>query len=529
MKAHITPLIYLLSSFIGIAQIPDSSAIKFAQNISADEAKKHLSILASDEYEGRETGKEGQKKAAAYIAAYFKSIGLETATDESYLQKFPLTQSTSENFTMYVGNKKFDLYQDYYVFPYGNPLKYKTKNILFLGYGISDEKYNDYKNVDVKDKILLVLDGEPLTQDSISLITGTKKPSPWNKNTRMKLEAARKNGAAAIFIINEKFETDAKHIKHLFDSPVMKLETTETKVERKIFRGGISIKAANDILSFAKHKGGTQMETVENIQKKIIETKAPVSLSIKTHYSMEIKNTIEKISSENVLGVIKGSELPNEYIFISAHYDHIGVIDGKVYNGADDDGSGTVGMMGIAKGFIKAKEAGVGPKRTIVFLANAGEEKGLLGSSYYVEHPIFALENTVCDLNIDMIGRGDEAHQNDSNFVYIIGSDKISTDLHKINELCNSAYTHMQLDYTYNNENDPNRFYYRSDHYNFARKGIPIIFYFNGTHADYHQEGDEVSKINFPLLVKRSQLTFYTAWEIANRKERIKIDVILNK
>ena len=175
MKAYISPLIYLLFSFIGFAQIPDGNAIKFAQNISAADAKKHLSILASDEYEGRETGKEGQKKAAAYIAAYFKSIGLETATDESYLQKFPLMQSTSENFNMSVGNKKFDLYQDYYVFPYGNPLKYKTKNILFLGYGISDEKYDDYKNVDVKDKILLVLDGEPLTQDSISLITGTKK------------------------------------------------------------------------------------------------------------------------------------------------------------------------------------------------------------------------------------------------------------------------------------------------------------------------------------------------------------------
>jgi Zn-dependent M28 family amino/carboxypeptidase len=185
--------------------------------------------------------------------------------------------------------------------------------------------------------------------------------------------------------------------------------------------------------------------------------------------------------------------------------------------------------MEIAQAFMQAKQAGITPKRSIVFLTVSGEEKGLLGSAYYVEHPVFPLTNTVCDLNIDMIGRGDEEHKNDSNFVYIIGSDKISTDLHAINENANQTHTQLKLDYTYNNENDPNRFYYRSDHYNFAKKGIPIIFYFNGTHADYHQEGDEVSKINFPLLAKRAQLVFYTAWEVANREERIKADVIVPK
>ncbi|HEY4799950.1 MAG TPA: M28 family peptidase, partial [Bacteroidia bacterium] len=195
----------------------------------------------------------------------------------------------------------------------------------------------------------------------------------------------------------------------------------------------------------------------------------------------------------------------------------------------DDDGSGTTGVLEIANAFEKAKEAGFTPKRSIVFMTVAGEEKGLLGSSYYTSHPVFSIEKTVCDLNIDMIGRGDEEHKNDSNFVYIIGSDKISTDLHKINEKANATYTKLKLDYKYNDPQDPNRFYYRSDHYNFAEKGVPIIFYFNGVHEDYHQETDEVQKINFPLLVKRARLVFFTAWEVANRKDRIVSDVKQDK
>lgn len=240
---------------------------------------------------------------------------------------------------------------------------------------------------------------------------------------------------------------------------------------------------------------------------------------------MEIINKSDKINSENVIGVVEGTEFKDEVIFITAHYDHLGVRDGKVYNGADDDGSGTVAVMEMAEAFAKAKEAGFAPKRTIAFMAVTGEEKGLLGSSYYTDHPIFPIANTVCDLNIDMIGRYDDEHKKDSSFVYLIGSDKISTDLHKINEHANNTYTKLTLDYKFNDPDDPNRFYYRSDHYNFAEKGVPIIFYFNGVHADYHEETDEISKINFDLLVKRAQLVFYTAWEVANREERIKSDV----
>lgn len=228
--------------------------------------------------------------------------------------------------------------------------------------------------------------------------------------------------------------------------------------------------------------------------------------------------------SENVVAFIKGSTHPNQYVIISAHYDHLGKIDGRLYPGADDDGSGTSAVLEIAEAFKLASESGHRPKRSVVFLNLTGEEEGLFGSKYYTENPIFPLENTVTNLNIDMIGRVDDAHKNDSNFIYLIGSDKLSVDLHKISEHANDTYTHLKLDYTYNDEKEPNRFYYRSDHYNFAKHNIPIIFYFNGVHDDYHQPSDTPDKINYDLLKKRAQLVFYTAWEVANRSKRIKVD-----
>jgi Zn-dependent M28 family amino/carboxypeptidase len=228
--------------------------------------------------------------------------------------------------------------------------------------------------------------------------------------------------------------------------------------------------------------------------------------------------------SENVLAYIKGSEKPDEIVVISTHYDHLGIKNGEIYNGADDDGSGTVAVMEIAEAFQKAVENGNGPKRSILFLHVTGEEKGLLGSKYYTNAPVFPLINTVVNLNIDMIGRVDDEHENKPNFVYLIGSDKLSSELHLLSEEINNKFSKLILDYKYNDEKDPNRFYYRSDHYNFAKNNIPIIFYFNGTHQDYHRPSDTPDKINYELLTKRSQFIFYTAWEIANREHRIIVD-----
>lgn len=233
----------------------------------------------------------------------------------------------------------------------------------------------------------------------------------------------------------------------------------------------------------------------------------------------------EPRSSENVIAFIKGSEKPEEIIVISAHLDHVGMDnEGNVFNGADDDGSGTVAIMEIAQAFQKAVKDGKGPKRSILFLHVTGEEIGLYGSRYYTENPLFPLENTVCNLNIDMIGRIDPEKKENPNYIYLIGSNKISQELQDISAEVNEKYTQLELDYKYDDPDDPNRFYYRSDHYNFAKNNVPIIFYFNGVHEDYHKITDTPDKIEYDLMAERAKLIFLTAWEVANRENRIIID-----
>jgi len=221
-------------------------------------------------------------------------------------------------------------------------------------------------------------------------------------------------------------------------------------------------------------------------------------------------------ASQNVIAYIEGTEFPNEYIYITAHSDHEGVIDGLIYSGADDNGSGTAAVLEMAEAFIKASKQGYAPKRSIVFLHVTAEEVGLHGSRYYTNNAIFPIENTISTLNIDMIGRVDKRHKNNENYIYVIGSDRISTELDFIVREANEEFTNLELDYKYNALNDSNRYFNRSDHYNFALKDVPVIFFFNGEHEDYTKPTDTPEKINYPLLTKRTKLIFATAWYLAN-------------
>lgn len=228
--------------------------------------------------------------------------------------------------------------------------------------------------------------------------------------------------------------------------------------------------------------------------------------------------------SENIWAYIEGSEKPDEVLVISAHYDHVGIKNGDIYNGADDDGSGTVAVMEMAKAFAKAKKDGHGPKRSILFLHVTGEEHGLHGSRYYSENPLFPIANTIADINIDMIGRRDVEHAQTNNYVYVIGADRLSSDLHNAVVSQNEKYTKVALDFKFNDPKDPNHFYERSDHYNFAKHGIPAVFFFNGVHEDYHGKGDEPEKIEYDALTKRTKLAFVVAWDLANRAQRPVVD-----
>lgn len=230
--------------------------------------------------------------------------------------------------------------------------------------------------------------------------------------------------------------------------------------------------------------------------------------------------------SQNIISYIEGSEFPDEYVFITAHSDHEGVINGEIYPGADDNGSGTAAVLEMAEAFKKAADEGYRPKRSIVFLHVTAEEVGLHGSRYYTENPIFPIENTVATLNIDMIGRIDKGHEEGDNYIYVIGADRASTELDFIVQKANSEFVNIDLDYRYNDERDTNRYYYRSDHYNFALKGVPVVFFFNGEHDDYTKPTDTPDKINYPLLTKRAKLIFATAWYLANSPDRLNVEII---
>lgn len=261
-----------------------------------------------------------------------------------------------------------------------------------------------------------------------------------------------------------------------------------------------------------------------------VDNEIPSPLGYDNYYQRIPKSYFSKESpsTQNVVAYIEGSDYPEEVIVISAHLDHLGTSNEVTYFGADDNASGTAAVMEMAQAFALAKSDGYGPKRSLLFLHLTAEEIGLLGSNYYIKHPIYALENTVANLNIDMIGRVDKFYEEkqQEDYVYIIGADRLSTKLHYISEAANDQFTNLTLDYKYNDEGDSNRYYYRSDHYNFANRNIPVIFYFNGEHQDYHQPTDTPDKINYPLLKKRTQLIFSTVWYLANSEERLEVDEI---
>lgn len=495
----------------------------YAARITAADLKTHLYVLASDSLEGRETGTAGNLKAAHYIADYFKKIGLpKSVGDSSFFQKMVYTNLSWNSIAMRVnGNYKRHQF-DYFALPAAHPAKTPDKEetieaneVLFLGYGIDDEKYSDYKKTDVKGKIILIYTGEPVKGDSVSVITGRKQLSNWSVDLPRKLRVAYQKGAKMVLILDptilKSVQQNRNQFSRNFAGDVEKIEGVypphayiSSDVVKEII-GNNSAKFAKTRISCEKGKAK--------------------SLSLKCTFSYAFNKHFTQLIGNNVVAFIEGSDpkLKNEYIIVSAHYDHLGKRGKETFYGADDNASGTSTVLEIAEAFAEAKKQGKGTRRSIICMLVTGEEKGLLGSAYYVKYPIFPLENTVADVNIDMVGRVDEKYADNPNYIYVIGADKLSQDLHNINENMNKQYTNLVLDYTYNAEDDPNRYYYRSDHYNFAQRGIPAIFYFNGTHDDYHRITDTKDKINFDKMAIIGRLAFHTAWEIANRDERLKI------
>ncbi|MFN0215080.1 MAG: M28 family peptidase [Saprospiraceae bacterium] len=501
----------------------------FAAGIKAEELKTLVYALASDSMQGRETGEEGQRIAAKFIAKQFKDAGLPPKGDKGFFQKIMLQSSKWNELGLKVGDQEFKSRTDFYVYPAFNPYRPLTalKEVMFVGYGIEDEKYNDYGKSDVQGKAVIFYNGEPLAADGKSLITGNEFRSNWSLDWRKKVQLAKKKGAIAVFIIDPNFEENIKKNRKALSTNGWKAVGSDPDATANDFIPNVFVTPA-----LAKAILGEKANKAENELTDLREGDKFKPVKVKVKIELRLDKQSQMLEGSNVLAVIEGSDekLKKEYVFVTAHYDHLGMSDSTViYYGADDNASGTAGVIEIARAFEEAKKQGKGPKRTVVCMLVSGEEKGLLGSKYYTEFPLFPLDKTVVDINIDMIGRIDEQHASNPDYIYVIGSDRISTHLHDINEMVNEEHTKLELDYKYNAKDDPNRFYERSDHFNFAEKGIPIIFYFNGVHPDYHRPTDTPDKINFEALAKRAQLAFYVAWEVANRPSRISPNVIQDK
>ena len=501
------------------------SAAPYAATITAEDLRSYLTVLASDDFEGRETGTEGQRKAADFIAAHFDKLGLPKVGDDgTYFQKIAFTAESWDNgqIELNVNGKRYRHLSDFLSFPSTNSHResFSTDEVVFLGYGIDDPKYSDYRGQNLAGKTILIYKDEPVGIDGISHLTGTKELSTWSTDWRKKLEVAYSHGVSTVLIIDPDIKKSVGEARSTLLSSEMKMGAGGEAEGRYANNAFISSTLAKEIV-------GKKFKKFVKLRDGIKKSGKPDHMDLKTELSMVQKKSIRQITGSNVLGYIEGTDpkLKDEVVVVSAHYDHLGKRSNSIYHGADDNGTGTSTVMDIAQAFVQAQKEGHGPRRSVLCLLVSGEEKGLLGSEFYSEHPVFPLENTVADVNVDMIGRTDKKHDNNPNYIYVIGSNRLSTDLHDINEAANATFTNLELDYTFNAKNDPNRFYYRSDHYNFAKKGIPSIFFFSGVHKDYHQPTDTIDKIMFGKMEKIGRLIFYTSWELANRTERIRVNV----
>jgi len=509
-------VVLLLSKVVLSAQ--DDKSLYYAGMIDSLRMKTLLYEFASDSYEGRETGEKGQQSAANFLKDYYEKCGLQKLISGGWEQLYPLKRESFQGSTATTGKDEFKYIDDFYM--YGiNTEQLDCADVVWVDYGIQTGNYNDYQGKSVKGKTALCMSGEPLDNSGISRVTRTNELSEWSSDWTLKAIAAERAGAKALIIVNREYDKFIKRARYWFEQSPLRLDRSKEEVSDY----NIPVVFISPDMC-AKWIAGADKQ-VHKKKKLILEGKSPQKKEITTPLIFHMERNTSNFNASNVLAFIPGSDpaMKEEVVVLSAHYDHVGVIKGEIHNGADDDGSGTVTLMELARVFQKAKEDGNGLARSLLFLHVSGEEKGLLGSEWYADHPILPLEKTVCNLNVDMIGRQDENHK-DANYVYLIGSDKLSSTLHKVSERVNEKYTKLQLDYTYNNPDDPNRFYYRSDHYNFAKKGIPVIFYFSGVHEDYHKPGDDPEKIMYGKMSRIGKLIFHTAWEAANIEGGLPVD-----
>lgn len=554
MKKTLFVLALTLSfSVNALAQMPTKAgdkATKAAQGITQAQLKKYLYYIASDELEGRNTPSKGLDMAAKFIADNLKSWGVKPAGDNgTYFQTMKLRRDAIDTATagMEIGGKKFAYGGDFFRMG-GTTSGALSKPLVFVGNGwlVKSKNIDAHAGVDVAGKIAVVqLIGMPRNESLRVLPTGVTqadlKPETRGTEWADPVFYARQKGAAGVIVVASPELQDfwARLKEFMSEGGGMQVEGlhTERAAGATAQQNPMPVFLVSRTVGTALYQGES-VNPIENPQ-----AMTTTALGGNKSFSVNVATKADTATTQNVAGMIEGSDptLKAEIVAIGAHYDHDGIgksvparckngpRDDVIYNGADDDGSGTVAVLSIAEALAKS---GRKPKRSVLFVWHAGEEKGLWGSAYFNKFPTVDLSKVVTQLNIDMIGRskapGDTKEENKElsgpNEIYVIGSKMMSTELGNLSEAVNNSYLNLSYNYKYDDPKDPNRFFFRSDHFNYAQKGIPIIFWFDGVHEDYHCPSDHPDKIDYAKMEKVSRTIFATMWEIADAGKRPTVD-----
>jgi hypothetical protein len=512
--------------------VPSAATQRGTDNITAAAMRDYLSFIASDEMEGRDTPSRGLNTTAKFIAMNLTRWGFKPAGDNgTFLQRIDLRRDRADSGQTRVDYNGRTLNSGAEYLPVGGSGNV-TGQLVYAGSGwlIKSKNIDAYKDVDASGKIAVIFGTPNFPPRGITRADlAGKQGEDWMNPS----DYARKVGVVGIVFVPDfaylaNWERNRQRIMERGSTVVAKFQTQSTAPLPAIV---ITPEWANTIFQGEKQ----QATAIFNSWLGTAGLPPPFVLNAEKKLSMNLASRTETIPTQNVVAIWEGSDpvLKDEYVAIGAHYDHVGIglpVNGDaIYNGADDDGSGTTALLDMAESLARAPTR---PKRSVLFVWHCGEEKGLWGSRYFTEYPTIPLNHVVAQLNIDMIGRskkeGDTNPRNRDltgpNGVYVIGSTMMSTELGALLDTVNKSFLNLGLDKRYDDPGDPNRFFYRSDHFNYARKGIPIIFFFDGEHEDYHRPGDSPDKIDYEKMERITRTVYMMMWEVAGLPARPKVD-----
>jgi hypothetical protein len=493
----------------GLAQAPRPGAAA----VETDSLREWLTYIASDELEGRNTFSEGLGKAGVYIAERLKEAGVRPGGDDgTYFQRVSVqtVRSTGRSTVTVEVNGQTRTFRDAegISFPddVGSRRTFTIDQVEFVGYGLNlGPGRNDYDGRNVEGKAVIWIGNRgPKMPDQRPI-----RPMLFNRDA---MATDQMRAAAGIAPDSEPGRSRANSTSgeftttQRFDIPKAPVLAASDAFMEFLFSGSA--------VSYSDLKARSELQ--EELPRFTLEG---VKLTFNLEADYRVMNTRY---TRNVVGVVDGNDpnLKDTWVAFGAHYDHIGYMQDdispgasdRIFNGADDDGSGTSALIGIARAFA----AGTKPRRSLIFVWHTGEEQGLWGSRYFADHPTVPLDGVVAQLNVDMVGRNRGDRESESNSILAVGSDRISTDLHNVLIDANASLPRpLTLDFEMNDPTDPEQIYYRSDHYSYAAKGIPIIFFFAGLHSDYHRVSDHVDKINFDKVTRVANLVYETGRRLA--------------